>query len=223
MTLALVLMAAAATRTPAEQALDSQDRARLEGIVAQAGTKANSAQQDADSQYQAALAGSLLSQLAFETGERGLGKSAAETGIGFARRAVALRPNSAEYHRILGTLCGQVIPVAAVTALKWGRCAIDEVRKATELDPKSAKAWMSRGVGNYYLPAAFGGGLDQAAQDLRKALQLDPGLAEAHLWLGVVLRRAGRNGEARKSLEKSLELNPARKWARQQLEKTPAK
>ena len=99
---------------------------------------------------------------------------------------------------------------------------MDEVRKATEMDPKSAKAWLSRGVGNYYLPPALGGGIDQAVQDLRKAIQLDPALAEAHLWLGVALRKAGKNAEARQSLTKSLELNPTRKWARQQLEKTPA-
>ncbi len=222
MMVAMVLMGAALARSPGEQALDAQERTRLEQIVAQAATRANEKPQDAGAQYQAALAGSLLAQLGIETGDKGLGKSAAEAGIGFARRATALNPASAEHHRILGTLCGQVIPANVLAGLKWGRCAMDEVRKATELDPKSAKAWLSRGVGNYYLPPAFGGGVDQAIQDLRKAAQLDANLAEAHLWLGVALRKAGKNAEARKSFEKSLDLNPNRKWAKQQLDKTPA-
>ena len=29
---------------------------------------------------------------------------------------------------------------------------MNEVKKAIELNPKSASAWLSRGVGNYYLP-----------------------------------------------------------------------
>jgi Flp pilus assembly protein TadD len=51
---------------------------------------------------------------------------------------------------------------------------------------------------------------------------LNPGAAEAHLWLGIALRKARRNAEARKAIARSLELNPDRTWAKQQLEKTPA-
>jgi hypothetical protein len=38
-----------------------------------------------------------------------------------------------------------------------------------------------------------------------------------------VLRKLNRNAEARQAIQKSLELNPQRVWARQQLEKTPPK
>jgi Flp pilus assembly protein TadD len=41
------------------------------------------------------------------------------------------------------------------------------------------------------------------------------------MWLGIALRKAGRNAEARKELQKSVDLNPARVWAKQQLAKTP--
>jgi tetratricopeptide (TPR) repeat protein len=92
-----------------------------------------------------------------------------------------------------------------------------------ELDPKSARAYLSRGVGNYYLPPAFGGGPELAIQDFQKALQLDPKLAEAHMWLGIALRKVGKNAEAHTAIERSLVLNPGRAWARQQLSKTPQK
>jgi Flp pilus assembly protein TadD len=76
-------------------------------------------------------------------------------------------------------------------------------------------------VGNYYLPPAFGGGVALAIRDFREAIRLNPKSAEAHLWLGIGLRKAGRNEEARTALQRSLELNPNRLWAKQQLEKTP--
>jgi hypothetical protein len=37
------------------------------------------------------------------------------------------------------------------------------------------------------------------------------------------LRKEKRDDEARKAFAKSLELNPARVWTKQQLDKTPAK
>ena len=124
---------------------------------------------------------------------------------------------------MLGTLCGQAIPANVLLALRYGRCASESIEKALELDPKSAQAYVSRGVGNYYLPPAFGGGLELAEQDFRKAILLDPKLAEAHLWLGIALRKAGNPAEARAAIARSLALNRNRVWARQQLEKTPLK
>jgi Flp pilus assembly protein TadD len=41
--------------------------------------------------------------------------------------------------------------------------------------------------------------------------------------LGLSLRKENRDAEARQAFTKSLELNPNRVWAKQQLEKTPAK
>jgi hypothetical protein len=40
--------------------------------------------------------------------------------------------------------------------------------------------------------------------------------------MGLAWRKANRNSEARAEFQKSLELNPRRVWAKQQLEKTPA-
>ena len=212
----------AAANSDLEKARDRQDRAALSKLAgdlqAEAGRNAN----DAAAQYQFALAESYLSEAAMEQRDRNQARAAAEAGIAAAQKAVSLEPRNAEYHRILGTLCGQVIPANVLLALKYAKCAQESVNKAVELDPKSSSAYLSRGVGNYYLPAQFGGGVELAIKDFEKAIELNPKSAEAYLWLGIAERKLNRNAEARKALQKAVELNPARVWARQQLEKTPA-
>jgi tetratricopeptide (TPR) repeat protein len=218
---ALILFASTTAGTELEQARDRQDRQALEKIAENL-SRASQQKADADSFYRSALAQSYLAQVGMELGDKAQAKAAAESGIRSARRAIALKPNTAEYHRILGTLCGQVIPANVLAGLKYGRCARDEINKAIELDPDSSDAYLSRGVGNYYLPAAFGGGVELAIRDFHQAIKLNPNSAEAHLWLGIALRKAKRNAEARQEFAKSLSLNPNRLWAKQQLDKTPA-
>jgi len=213
----LLLMSATADR-----ALDEQDRTALEKIAGASIAAAAKKPSDFPGQLDAALKQSMLAQLAIDLGDKAMGRQAAEAGMVPARKAIELKPNDSEAHRLLGTLCGQVIPASPMSALKYGRCAMDEVKKAIELNPRSAGAWLSRGVGNYYLPEAFGGGLVLALQDIDKAIQLDGKSAEAQLWRGLALRKAKKPAEARKAFERSLALNPNRKWAKQQLEKTPA-
>lgn len=206
-----------------DQARDRQDRSALERMASSYSAAAAKQANDAQAQYMLAVAQSYLAEVATELKDKNGARSAAETGIKAAEKAVSLKPTVAEHHRILGTLCGQVIPANVLAGLKYGRCALDSINKAIELDPKSAIAHVSRGVGNYYLPAAFGGGPDIALKDFQTAIQLDPKLAEGQLWLGITLRKLNRNAEARAAFTKSLQLNPERIWTKQQLEKTPAK
>jgi tetratricopeptide (TPR) repeat protein len=220
----LVALALAATSQPAlDAARDSQDRAALERIAAEWSDAAARQSSDDGAQYRAALAHSYLAEVALELRDRNLARNAAESGIRLAERAVQLNGGVAEYHRVLGTLCGQVIPANVLSGLRYGRCARDSINKAIGLDAGSALAYVSHGVGNFYLPPAFGGGIELAIADFRKAISLDPKLPDAHMWLGLALRKAGNNTEARAALTKAVQLNPRRNWLKQQLEKTPAK
>jgi len=217
--LALLLFAAPA---PLDTARDLQDRPALEKAVAQAAAAAAKQPNDAAAQYRLAVADSYLAEVALELRDKGAAARAAEDGIRAAQKAVALKGDVAEHHRILGTLCGQVIPANTFLGIKWGRCALDSINKAIELDPKSPLAYLGRGVGNYYLPQQLGGGIDKAIPDFRRAAELNPKLPEAHLWLGLALRKQNQNPAARSEFQKALDLNPKRIWFRQQLEKTPA-
>jgi tetratricopeptide (TPR) repeat protein len=205
-----------------EDARDRQDRAALARLTQELTAAAQKNSGDAAAHYRAALAGSYLAEVAVEQKDKPASRAAAEAAIQQAQKAVELKPNVSEYHRVLGMLCGQAVPGSSLlVALKWGKCAQESINRAVELDPKAALNYLGRGVGNYYLPASFGGGPELAIKDFQKAIALEPRLAEAHLWLGIALRKANRNEEARKALERAVQLNPKRLWAKEQLAKTP--
>jgi tetratricopeptide (TPR) repeat protein len=213
---------AAPAPSPLEVARDKQDRAALTELAAQASGAAAKAPNDAEAQYRAALANCYLAEVTIELHDRKGGRQIAEQGIGFAEKTVAMKPGNAEYYRLLGTLYGQAI-TDIMSGLSYGSKAKDAINKAVEKAPKSSMMYVARGVGNYYVPAQLGGGAKLAIPDFQKAIELDRANAEAWLWLGLSLRKENRDTEARQAFAKSLELNPNRAWAKQQLEKTPAK
>jgi tetratricopeptide (TPR) repeat protein len=207
---------------PLESARDRQDRPALEKQISELTAAAQKAPRDADAQYRVALASSYLAEVSLELHDKPQAERVAGSGIQAAERAIAINPKNAEYYRVLGTLCGQVVPANLLSAFSYGKRARAAIDKALELDPKSPQAYLARGVGNYYLPDALGGGASLAIPDFRKAADLDPAAADACLWLGLALRKEHHNGEARQAFEKALRLDPARIWIKQQLDKTPA-
>jgi len=211
-----------APSNPLDSARDLQDRPALQKLVDQYAAAAAKTPTNADAQYHLALACSYQAEVSIELHDKKAGQQAALRGIGAGEKAVSLNGNNAEYLRVLGTLYGQAI-VDIPSGLSYGAKARDAINRAVEKAPKSADVYVARGVGNYYLPSMLGGGPKPAIEDFKKAIQLDPNHAEAYLWLGVSLRKDNRNAEARKAFEKSLQLDPKRVWAKQQLEKTPAR
>jgi tetratricopeptide (TPR) repeat protein len=212
-----------AAEDPIEKLRDRQDRQGLEARATALHGEAEKAQKDADRWYRSAVAYSYVAEVAYELRDKGGSERAAEAGVADAEKAISLNGKNADYYRVLGTLCGQVIPANPIMgALAYGKRAKEALDKAIELDPKSAKARIAHGVGYYYLPTNFGGGPDNAIKDYKLALALDPKNAEAYLWMGVALAKQHQNAQAREALMKSLQLAPDRIWAKHQLEKIPA-
>lgn len=220
--LALLLIPALCLADDVEKMRDQQDRAGLSQSAAALAAAAEKNPGDANAWYRAAIAKSFVAEIAMELGDKNGAEKAAEDGVKDAEKAVALKGGVADYYRVLGTLCGQVIPANPIMgALSYGRRAKDSLDKAVEMDPKSAKAFVAHGVGYYYLPASFGGGPDNAIKDFRQALALDPKNAEAYLWMGISMRKLHQNAQAREAFAKSLQLDPNRAWTKAQLDKTP--
>lgn len=212
------------TATDLQKARDQQNLGALDGMIAQLKQAADAASRSPEPQYRLALAYSYAAEVAMELHDKRKSEAYAEAGMGPARKAVDENSGNAEYHRLLGEVCGQVIPASPLMGtLKYGPCAKEEIDKAIQLDGKLALAYVSRGVGNYYLPASMGGGVDLALKDFDKAIELDPNLAEAYVWKAVTLRKANRDLEARQVFQKALQLDPNRIWAKEQLAKTPVR
>jgi tetratricopeptide (TPR) repeat protein len=219
----LLAVAATADLNDLLSARDRQDLSGIERAIQQYRLAEQQNPQSTDAHYKLALAYSFGAEIAMQLHDKKKSEALAEAGLEPARKAVAENGSNAEYHRLLGELCGQVIPANPLLgSLKYGQCARDEIQKAIQLDGQLALAYVSRGVGNYYLPSAMGGGLDLALKDFDRAISLDPKLADAYLWKGVTLRKANRGAEAREALERALQLDPNRVWAKEQLNKTPA-
>ena len=219
MLLAVICGAASTGMSELASARDRQDLNGINRIIQQDQQNTSSP----EGEYRLALAYSYGAEVAMELHDKHKSEELAEAGLEPARKAVAANANNAEYHRLLGELCGQVIPANPLLGtLKYGQCARDEIDKAIQLDPKLALAYVSRGVGDYYLPAQMGGGPEVAIKEFDKAVSLDPKLADAYLWKGVALRKMNKDEEARQALERAVQLDPNRIWAKDQLQKTPA-
>jgi tetratricopeptide (TPR) repeat protein len=215
-------MFAASQTTPLDAARDRQDRPALEKMTNDACGAAAAAGGDFDAQMRCALAASYLAEVDQEQRDKRAAQQAAQRGVQAANRAVALKPQSGEAYRLLGMLYGQSI-TDLVSGLSNGPKAKDAINKAVSLAPRSSGVYVARGVGNYYLPAQLGGGSEAAIADFRKAIELDAKNTDAYLWLGLAMRKENKDAEARQAFAKALELDPNRVWAKQQLDKTPAK
>jgi tetratricopeptide (TPR) repeat protein len=202
---------------------DRQDRAGLDARAAAFQAAAEKTPNDAGGWYRAAVAFSYAAEVSMEVRDKNAAQKAAEVGASDAERAIALNGKVADYYRVLGTLCGEVIPANPIAGiLSYGKRAKEALDKAIEMDPKSAKAFLAHGVGYYYLPSNFGGGPESALKDFRQAIALDPKSADAYLWMGIAMKKQHQNAQAREALGKSLQLDPDRAWTKDQLEKTPA-
>ena len=97
--------------------------------------------------------------------------------------------------------------------------AIAAFEEATRHDPEYAIAWAALG-GVYGLKGAFMSMpemIEKAIEIERRALQIDPELADGHMWLGAALLNLGRVDEAVEQMREALRLEPDNGQAHQGL------
>jgi len=81
-------------------------------------------------------------------------------------------------------------------------------KRATEIDPRYARAWALLGLG-YVILRYVRGGSDREGMDAAdRALALDPGLAEAHSIKARIYSEAGQFDLASAEIERALQLDP---------------
>ena len=97
--------------------------------------------------------------------------------------------------------------------------AISSFEEATRHDPEYAMAWSALG-GAYGLKGSFMSINDlvlKAIETEKRALQIDPDLAEAHVWLGASLLTLGKTDEAIASIKEGIRREPENGQAHQSL------
>src|ERR1043165_7303264 len=94
--LMLYIAAAPPWSADVQKARDAQNRTELEGISGQLSVLAGKQTNDAEAQYQAALANSVLAEIAAEVRDKNQAQAAAEAGMKAAERATILKPANAE-------------------------------------------------------------------------------------------------------------------------------
>ena len=114
------------------------------------------------------------------------------------------------------------------SAMFLGPKAGGSLKRAVELAPDNPRVALQRGIGWFFTPKTFGGGMENAEGELRRAARLfdeapaggpwpDWGRVDVLVWLGQVLVKTGRYAEARSNYEAALKIEPDYAWIKQEL------
>ncbi len=134
-----------------------------------------------------------------------------------------------ETRAILASVLGQRIASSPmIRGMTMGPRSGRLFDQALEAAPENPRIWLLSGMSAIFRPKVFGGGLEKAESEIRRAIELFEtdapappapawGRGEAWLWLGQVLQRQGRVDEARAAYVKALEYQPGNPWIQETL------
>jgi serine/threonine protein kinase/tetratricopeptide (TPR) repeat protein len=139
----------------------------------------------------------------------GLEQSDLVASIAMFERAVALDPGFAAAHAALGSVYARKFfdedPSPA-----WEQKADSEIRRALELDPDLPEAYVARG--NLEWTLANGFPHEAAVADFRRALRINPNLADARRFLGRVYYHVGLFDKSLAEFQQALRVDPNDEW-----------
>ena len=91
----------------------------------------------------------------------------------FINKADSLNPNNSEVYAVKAQIASARISVnPMIRGQKYGTLSAELRDKAKGFDPANPRPWLLEGEGNFYTPAAFGGGKKKAKSSFEKALAL---------------------------------------------------
>ncbi len=160
-----------------------------------------------------------------EGGNGEAGREILEEAQEVLEQLVEEEPGNAEAHALLGSVIGEQIGNSMWLGMRLGSRAQGALETAHDLDQKNARVALQRGIGFIFTPRLFGGGVDRAEGELRRAaalFALEPetspwpnwGRADVHVWLGIILMKREEYPGARRELEAALAIEPEYHWVR---------
>ena len=131
-------------------------------------------------------------------------------------QSLKFNEKSADTHSLLADCYGRKIGmgIPMFTGPKYGPKIDVENRRALEIDPNNPRAHASYGRQYFMAPKMFGGDVDKAIAEFRKATELDPKSDEAFVWLAIALRKKGDGAGAEQAVQTALQLNPGSAFAK---------
>lgn len=124
-----------------------------------------------------------------------------------AAKALALDGNLADAHLARGlSKAGQAVQQRNLGSVRKASSALQDFRRAAELDPTSVSAWNSLGLAYQQLPGLMGGSTREALRCADRLAQAAP--SRGALLRGVVLALDERWAEAEPSLRKAVDVAP---------------
>lgn len=139
---------------------------------------------------------------------------------------IALQSNKkfAEAWILLANMYGLKIGVESENTINLSKKQKKAIKTATKMEPDNPRLYLVSGRSAYFVPKAFGGGLEKAKADLRKALDLFSsyrapseiypqwGEDETYVWLGQIAVKEDSLQLAEYYYQQALKINPEYKW-----------
>lgn len=178
--------------------------------------------------YWAAVAGWRAFPLLLRARSNAAAEAALDQAFASADRALAADPKFAEAIALKAGLTGMRIQLGGMTeGMTLGPVMANLEGKAEALAPGNPRVLFLAGLNTLHKPAFVGGGAKKAMPMFEQAIAAfareapgdalapDWGRDDAHLWAGRAAMEMKRWDDARRHLERVLELNPRHGWAKQ--------
>lgn len=132
---------------------------------------------------------------------------------------------SAESWALLGGVLGERIGIQPFRGMTLGSRASAAFARAKELAPDNPRVLLQQGVSHFFTPSMFGGSVEKAEDELRRArarFAEQPadapwpnwGRVDTMAWLGQLLAKKGQIADARAVYQQALEMEPRCNWIR---------
>ena len=141
-----------------------------------------------------------------------------EKGMEFVRQSIRLSESTGvnpDAHRLLGDYYGRLTSFQGIFGrMSYGGHSIAHHKRALEMDPQSAPAWIGVGADQLLAPSSLGGDVSASVKSFTRAIELDPTRASAYVWLAKAHAKLAKYDLARQDFEKALERFPNSPFAR---------
>jgi tetratricopeptide (TPR) repeat protein len=199
-----------------ERGRTSLDQATLGQARDMAAAQTQQHPESAEAFYQLARVNSYRSDAYAMRHDKKNAEKALDEAIANLQQSLRLNEKSADAHSLLADCYGRKIGlgIPMFTGPKFGPKVQEENQRALELDANNPRAHASLGRQYFEAPKMFGGDLEKAVAEFRKAIELDPKSDETFVWLAMALRKKGDASGAQQAIESALRLNPESVFAK---------